>query len=219
MNPVRQKERAFTLIELLVVIAIIAILAGLMLPALARAKEKSRSISCLSSIRQIGIASVIYAQDHDETLPTSSHENASWVETLQPYTSGTNLWRCPSDSNRKRPYSFAINNFLLPPSTNSTTPNFSKTTLIPSPSETLHMGECADAYDRSDHFHFAQGHHGGYDSTNFVLQVAVRRHQTAGNYLFSDGHVAQLKWPLVEIQLDREGSRFVDPAGHKLAQH
>jgi prepilin-type N-terminal cleavage/methylation domain-containing protein/prepilin-type processing-associated H-X9-DG protein len=213
-NP--RTRHAFTLIELLVVIAIIAIVAGMLLPALARAKEKSRAIKCLNNFRQIGIASVLYGQDNEDALPGSSHDKVSWVDTLQPYTAGTNLWRCPSDTNRKRAYSYAINNFLLPVNTNSL--GYSRGTLVPSASETMFMAECADAYESSDHFHFAHGHHGGYDSTNFVTQVAVERHHSSANYLFVDGHVDRLSWNAVRPALDRPGSKFVNPAGHTPGQ-
>src|SRR5215210_4505553 len=65
------RHRAFTLIELLVVIAIIAILAAILFPVFAQAREKARQISCLSNMRQVGLGLQMYAQDYDETLPNN----------------------------------------------------------------------------------------------------------------------------------------------------
>jgi len=92
----RSSKRAFTLIELLVVIAIIAILAAILFPVFAQAREKARTISCLSNAKQIGTAILMYSQDYDETVvPWFSrtglardnwrHDLQSWCQLMQPY--------------------------------------------------------------------------------------------------------------------------------------
>jgi prepilin-type N-terminal cleavage/methylation domain-containing protein/prepilin-type processing-associated H-X9-DG protein len=97
-------RRGFTLIELLVVIAIIAILAAILFPVFARAREKARQTSCLSNIKQIMLAAMAYAQDYDETLPHCSWYYApdattvvNWYEVLQPYMENTAIMICPSN--------------------------------------------------------------------------------------------------------------------------
>ena len=106
MNTRNQAEKlhakGFTLIELLVVIAIIAILAGMLLPALAKAKEKAKATSCMNALRQMAIAQQVYGGDYDSRFcPTFSvrGDNAirrAWFNILQPYTQTTNLILCPS---------------------------------------------------------------------------------------------------------------------------
>ena len=90
----------FTLIELLVVIAIIAILAAILFPVFARAREKARQTSCLSNVKQLGLAWLAYAQDYDETplLPhQGSHRNGPFYQRLLlPYTKNEQIWHCPS---------------------------------------------------------------------------------------------------------------------------
>ena len=79
------RKQGFTLIELLVVIAIIAILASILFPVFARAREKARQTSCLSNMKQLGLACSMYAQDYDELLPTEDYNwnnNADSNEAL-----------------------------------------------------------------------------------------------------------------------------------------
>jgi prepilin-type N-terminal cleavage/methylation domain-containing protein/prepilin-type processing-associated H-X9-DG protein len=96
------KRRGFTLIELLVVIAIIAILAAILFPVFAKARDKARQSSCLSNIKQLTIAMLSYAQDFDETIPkyrlgsTNPSCSTMWYTVLPPYIKSTQIFHCPS---------------------------------------------------------------------------------------------------------------------------
>ena len=94
------QRRGFALIELLVVIAIIAILAAILFPVFARAREKARQTSCLSNLKQIALGGLMYAQDYDETLvPFAESGNYPrrlfpWI--MEPYLNNWQIWGCPS---------------------------------------------------------------------------------------------------------------------------
>jgi prepilin-type N-terminal cleavage/methylation domain-containing protein/prepilin-type processing-associated H-X9-DG protein len=96
------KRRAFTLIELLVVIAIIAILAAILFPVFAKAREAARGATCKSNLKQILTASLMYSQDYDEVYVTSwpgynvNGTAVYWMGLILPYTKNVGIYRCPS---------------------------------------------------------------------------------------------------------------------------
>jgi prepilin-type N-terminal cleavage/methylation domain-containing protein len=99
------RRRGFTLIELLVVIAIIAILAAILFPVFAKAREKARQSSCLSNVKQLMLGVMQYAQDYDEVLPASYYPgnpaaSDTWYEKLEPYLKSTQILVCPSEKTR-----------------------------------------------------------------------------------------------------------------------
>jgi prepilin-type N-terminal cleavage/methylation domain-containing protein/prepilin-type processing-associated H-X9-DG protein len=108
----RKSEQGFTLIELLVVIAIIAILAAILFPVFAQAREKARQTSCLSNEKQIGLSLLMYVQDYDEQFPTGSKLSypngpnnlnplmygVAWAGQVYPYTKSAQILKCPDDS-------------------------------------------------------------------------------------------------------------------------
>jgi prepilin-type N-terminal cleavage/methylation domain-containing protein len=111
------KRRAFTLIELLVVIAIIAILAAILFPVFAKAREKARTAACENNCKQIGLAFVQYVQDYDEHYPCqyigagATATTWGWNVTIQPYIKNTQAFVCPSDTNTNP----ALSGWLLGP--------------------------------------------------------------------------------------------------------
>jgi prepilin-type N-terminal cleavage/methylation domain-containing protein/prepilin-type processing-associated H-X9-DG protein len=98
-----RRKTGFTLIELLVVIAIIAILAAILFPVFARARENARRTSCLSNTKQLGLATLMYDQDYDEKLPPAYANGAPstmnwWGPIIEPYVKSVQVYFCPSDS-------------------------------------------------------------------------------------------------------------------------
>ena len=105
-------RRGFTLIELLVVIAIIAILAAILFPVFARAREKARQTSCLSNVKELGLAALMYAQDYDERFPRSGGYRSFatlrvptgycyWFMQTHPYIKNKQILNCASRNNNR----------------------------------------------------------------------------------------------------------------------
>lgn len=191
-------RRAFTLLELLVVIAIIGILGGLMLPALAKAKAQGRGLVCLNHLKQWGLATQLYATDHDDRLPPDgtpnpgdNHTNVGWYIQLPAQLGlaryhdqlwrtnalaapGITVWLCPS--NRRRSNGRNLFHYCLNSHVNGTG----------SEDRPVRLGQLAEPSQLVWLF----------DSKNLPAvgywgYVATNLHRGGAQFLFLDGHAAR----------------------------
>ncbi len=192
-------RRGFTLIELLVVIAIIAILAAILFPVFARARERARQTTCLSNLRQIGLAILMYAQDYDERYNlayTRTEEGVTlhWPILLEPYHRNTELYECPTDPEPwpRGDYmlSYIANYALFRP---GTVPEpgevyVIRMAAIERPAELIAIAENTDGTGADGQR--AYGTHGGAASEGYNrwARVSLERHMGNSNYVFADGH-------------------------------
>jgi len=189
------KRHGFTLIELLVVIAIIAILAAILFPVFARAREAARQASCLSNTRQYATATQMYLQDYEEAFPFSAMMSGTCVDTfysvVNPYVKNSQITVCPSEPQSMRlidlvgmpcpnspPYdSYSVNGAVF---INGFYPNVAPTQLA----SLMRPAETVMEYDGNTI-------NGAYPSAQ--VQIVQPRHNENFNANFADGHAKVIK--------------------------
>lgn len=222
----RRVQAGFTLIELLVVIAIIALLIGILLPALGKARSSARSLRCLANERSMGQSVTLYQNDWDGHFPLSSHTTGtlldSWLDVLEEgYGLDPGVKQCPEDEDfERRPFSYVTNDHfekLTPgvdynPITGAPLPGGRRRAItrihqVLYPSETAYAVEWAGTGD-TDHLHSV----GWVSADEIPLQVAVARHGEFSNFVFTDGHAQSLTWGSVRDKFNA-GRPLFNPEG------
>ncbi|WP_081722223.1 type II secretion system protein [Geminisphaera colitermitum] len=198
----------FTLVELLVVLVIIGVLAAVIIPVAAGARMVARRASCMSNMRQLGAAMLLYAGDNKDNLPVTTHNaddyTQTWIYLLRPYVGNMDAIRvCPAESSERKKKiidnmgtSYVLNDRVVERKA------YRRLTGIPNPSRTLLMcilSESKNPTTTWDHIH------GGAwrDWSGVIDDIDPNRHrlgaQTANklngssNYLYADGHVQNIK--------------------------
>ena len=193
----RKTRHAFTLIELLVVIAIIAILAAMLLPALAKAREKARAISCTSNIKQCELGSIMYGDSNNETMMPYGLRNITggacgaaqanctvwWNVLLLPYVPDSNVFKCPSKATNPLGIGFLTYHVHGCPGVFQGMVAIADIKL---PSTTISSADSDSGYgDVCCPIHFGVGTATAY--------LGVDRHNSNVNVGFVDGHVESRK--------------------------
>lgn len=223
------RRKAFTLIELLVVIAIIAILAAILFPVFARAREAARATSCRSNLKQIGTAFNMYRQDFDETLPNNGFDpgNSATCATevartsyrgtvcnsLQSYIKNTAIFTCPSDSTKNLN---TADNVCAAGTVGVYVDSYCYNyfglqngvadTSFPgcnySDSSVLAPADLAVMWDSANRWADYDGGFWGRDIAYYTAGQFSNgaRHSESLNMLFYDGHVKTVKWPQLKFQ-------------------
>ena len=200
------RRTGFTLIELLVVIAIIAILAAILFPVFAKAREKARQTSCLSNEKQLCLAVLSYAQDYDEILPPAllywvagdTNWLKSWMMLCYPYVKNVQLYACPSYSQVPGYSDNTVNNYANIPKESYCAQSNGAAGLalgsVPRPSETIYGYESKGAFGNVANPYPPDGcgYYCGQTALNITKNLntngANMPHNGGMNCFFVDGH-------------------------------
>jgi len=214
------RNRAFTLVELLVVIAIIAVLIGLLLPAVGAARASVRRIECVNNVRQIGLGIHLFSGSNNGKFPWTGHAGGdqSWVQTLKPFTEEVDAIRiCPTDPRRedwlsgdRTGTSYVINEYVANPRIEGSATNFDK--IIETSKLIILFEGSTRRGETDDHAHCSNFYNpgrvaGGLVWTFMLRDIDVSRHEGSANYLYADGHVATLPETTVRDWVERDIQR------------
>jgi len=181
----------FTLIELLVVIAIIAILAAILFPVFARARAKARQTACLSNVKQIQLAMMMYAEDYDECYPTVDHVTGyDWFQPLYPYVKNRQIFRCPAyQAGPTEPETDYLLNGLFA--------HGSSMAQVTAPAEQICIAVRQPGVNATG-YHPWPGDGTSWDNlgaySEFETRIAKGVHNDGSNYGFADGHAKWYRW-------------------------
>ncbi len=211
------KFRGFTLIELLVVIAIIAILAAILFPVFAKAREKARQISCVSNLKQLGLGFTQYSQDNDETMPGAnaayykaggaySDYVGGWANMIYPYVKSTGVYACPDDGTAAPKCSYSMNYAVWNNDNNDGADNGLNISKFSSPANTQLLwegrttsGAAGDPSQPVTSKTTAVGQADWDGRANVVANWHDMDTTHAANYLAADGHAKYLKLAAVSF--------------------
>ena len=241
MNRNAGRMTGFTLIELLVVIAIIAILAAILFPVFAQAREKARQASCLSNEKQIGLAILAYTQDYDETFPPGSYMDPTntsptpWMHLVDPYVKSGypvkasdagpikfGVYVCPdfnpAVAGASPSHSYAVNQNLLPSFINEAipvwgTPPVQTLAVVNSPSNVVLLTEASGSRIFTDGNDTASLSGGSLVAQQClaVHLIGRTRHGGGSNYLLTDGHAKWFRAPVPSFTRNGNSWWQIDP--------